>query len=139
MTYILACAVLFTAIIGFFSQEFVRLFRRIFSIRGMKLILPLLIASLVVESDVIWGGFLLSSLRTMLVSFEHTLIAVFHFPSAARFVIRVIFLTLVAVAPVCVVVIAAWKKNGSTGIQGAYWISGFFWVVSVLVLSTMVD
>ena len=111
MTYILACAVLFTAIIGFFSQEFVRLFRRIFSIRGMKLILPLLIASLVVESDVIWGGFLLSSLRTMLVSFEHTLIAVFHFPSAARFVIRVIFLTLVAVAPVCVVVIAAWKKK----------------------------
>ena len=45
MLFTLAAVVFFAAIVTFFSQEFIGIFKKIFAIKGAKLILPLLLAS----------------------------------------------------------------------------------------------
>lgn len=136
MSMLFFMIVMFTAIIGFFSKEFIHLFTRVSSIPGVKLVLPLLMVSLVVESYVLWGWWGLSSLRSVLSFLEHRLSYLIPFQTGVMMVARATLLTVLACIPMWVAKFLTRKKPMSRAQYYAGIVSAFFWVVSVIVLVT---
>ena len=128
--------VVFTAIVGFFSQELLHGFKRIFSIPGSKLCFPLMFASLVVESYALWGYKGLSSLRATLSVLEHRLSAHLPFQTAAILLTRICILFIIAMIPLLIIAFLTRKKNLSGSMYWAYCVSAAFWTVAVILLIT---
>ena len=136
MSMLFFMIVMFTAIIGFFSKEFIHLFTRVFSIPGVKLVLPLLIVSLVVESYVLWGWWGLSSLRSILSSLENRLSYLIPFQTGVMIISRAAVLTVLACIPMWLAKFSTRKKPMSRAQYYACRVSAFIWVVAVIVLVT---
>lgn len=136
MSMLFSMIVLCTAIIGFFSKEFIHFFTWLFSIPSVKLVVPLLMVSLIVESYVLWGWWGLSSLHSLLSSVEQKLSHLLPFQSGVMFVSRVILLTLLACIPMWIAKFTARKKPISNAPYYARRVSALVWVVSVIVLIT---
>lgn len=139
MSFLFLCLVLFTAVVGFFSQELQYVLKRIFSIPGATLFLPLLFTSLVVESYALWGYMGLSSLRGVLSGFEHYLSALLPFRTGALMLTRVLILMTIAMTPVCIMAFLTRKKYLSDAMFWTYRFSAAIWAVSVILLITGSD
>ncbi len=137
MSILFSLIVLCTAIIGFFSKEFIHFFTWLFSIPGVKVILPLLMVSLVVESDVLWSWWGLSSLHSLLTVVEQKLSYLLPFQSGVLFVSRVILLTVLACIPMWIAQFIARKNPISNSPYNARRVSAIVWVVSVILLITL--
>ncbi len=136
MSYLFFSLVVFTAIVGFFSQELLYGFKRIFSIPGTKLCIPLMFASLVVESYALWGYRGLSALRGALSVFEHRLSALLPFQTGALMLTRVFMLTTLAMIPLWIIAFLTRKNHLSGAMYWAYCCSAVIWAVSVVLLIT---
>ena len=128
--------VVITAIVGFFSQELLHGFKRIFSIPGSKLFFPLIFASLVVESYALWGYKGLSSLRSTLSVIEHRLSALLPFQTAALMLTRVFILVILAMIPLWIIAFMTRKNHLTGAMYWAYCCSAVIWTVSVILLIT---
>ena len=107
----LALVVLSASIFVFFSQEFVRLLTRLGAIPGVKLLVPLALASWLIEAFESWGLWLLLWCRAFIDQVIHTLTSLFPFKMAAFTVGRILFLFILACGPIWVAHLRAQKKG----------------------------
>ncbi len=137
MTTLLCLIVLITSIIGFFSQEFIRLFKRVWAIPGAKLVVPLLIASLIAEWFALWGWKSLFSFQTGLSFVEHGLANLLPVQTGALMVTRVVLLVLIPGIPVWVTWFMTRKKKISNALFWVYRFSAWMWAITVILLISL--
>lgn len=133
MLLTLAIVVFFASIFVFFSQEFIKTGKKIFSIKGAPLILPLAIASWLLyqfSSWILWGlyyyGEVLTKLRKMLMM-------VIPFQQLGYPLATIIVLTVISVLPVVLLDIYL-KHKTYKGYKYPYTTSSIIWIISVVVL-----
>lgn len=127
-----------TAILGFFSLEIIQFIKRILSIPGAIILLPMLLASVFIESHLLFGWWGLMSLRTALSNLEHRMADILPFQKTAIHLARILLLTLLAFIPVCIAWLRARKVILSNHIMfWAYRVGGVIWLVSVVLLLSM--
>ena len=132
MEVIFFLIVISTAIVGLFSEEFTRMFKRIFSIRGAPLFLPLIFFSFVIESNIIWGWAVLLTIRSHLLSFEAIFAALMPQSLITEYFVRVLILTLLAVLPMLVVGFITRKNPLSNAMFYMDRICACIWLSSVI-------
>ena len=111
MLFTLTLVILLGAITVFFSQEFLGVIKKIFAVKGVKLFLPLLVASWFVFSYGDWVIFALTYYRETLVKVLTFIDAIIPFPQIAEHVAIVIVLTLVSVLPVYLIDLFMRKRS----------------------------
>lgn len=134
---LLVALVLCTAIIGFFSQEFLHFFKWFFSKPGVKLFFPLIFMSFVVESYALWGWKGLTAIGNHLSIIEHRLAALLPFQTGAMVVVRAFILFIIASIPLCITYIRSRKKHFSHAMYWGYFLSAVLWTVSVILLISL--
>lgn len=100
MLLTLAILVFFASIIVFFSQEFIRMFKRIFAIWGAKTIIPLAVASWAVFTFDYWFLWAIYYYKELLQRSCDFLTELMPFQQGAALVAAIILLTVISVAPV---------------------------------------
>src|SRR5690242_2585874 len=103
MLMTLAMVVLLGAIIVIFSDEFIKLFKKLFNLKGAKLFLPLFIASWLIYSFDFWFLWAIFYAREIVHAVLDFLIMLMPFKKGAESVSLVILLTILAVAPVFII------------------------------------
>lgn len=131
MLYTLAFIVMFSAIVLFFAQEFIRVFKRIFEIKGAKLLLPLALVSWVISE--FHDEFLICVLyiQKLILDTLAFITQLLPFQLGASSVALILFLTLITVLPVFVLHFILLKKNYQ-GYQYPYLTSTLIWLACVL-------
>jgi hypothetical protein len=99
----LALVVLFASIAVFFSQEFISVFKKLFAIKGVKLFLPLFLASWFVFTFDYWALWIVYYYREMLQICLTFLVSIMPFQEFAEQVSLVIFLWAISVLPVFII------------------------------------
>lgn len=136
MDVVFLLIVICTAIIGMFSQEFIRLFHRIFSIRGAPLFLPLIVISLVIESHLLLGWAVLTTIHSGLSFFERNLSVLIPHHVIGPFLSRVLILTLLAVIPIFVVKYMTRNNQISNAMFYIYRFSALIWVIAAILFAS---
>lgn len=111
MLVTVALLVFLTAIVVFFTDEFIRMFNKLFAIREVKLFFPLLIASYLVynyEYFALWMSYYCRQVLGDMLTFLVGIMPVF---DASRSIAVVIILTLTSVLPVLIMDIFLHKKK----------------------------
>lgn len=137
MDIVFTLIVLCTAIVGMFSQEFTSLFKRIFSIPGAPLFLPLILISLIVETRLIWVWALLASIRSGLVFLEAKLASLMPQHVIMEFLVQALVLTLLPVIPMLLVAYLTRKNTLSDPMFYMYRISAAIWLISAILFVTI--
>jgi hypothetical protein len=131
---VLSLIVVSCAIVVFFSQEFGKFFKKLFAIRGMKLFLPLVLASAIVvdySNWVLWG---LLRFKAFLHSMVATLASWLFFHAGATFVANVLVLAGFSILPV--LAINSWvKKKTYHSFHYAYLTSTIIWLLIAVLLT----
>lgn len=124
------------AIFCFFSQEFIEFFKKIFAIRGVALILPLVFASYIVfnyDYLVLW--FLLY-IRDYLNAINDFFLRITPQKKYTADAVLVLLLTLVSVGPV--VLLNLWsQKKAFKPFAYPYLVSTLIWVIAATVLISL--
>ena len=102
MMLTIALLVFATSIAAFFAQEFGRLFKKIFAIPGVKLLVPLALASWLISAFESWGYWLLIRMKAGLHHTEDFIAAFLPFEMIRISIVRIIFLVLFANVPIWV-------------------------------------
>ena len=110
MLLTLALTVLIGSVFVFFSQEFIRLFKKLMSIRGVKLFLPLVIASCLVEIYEEWGRWLLLRFQLAVHEVIYQLATFVPFDTGAISLIRILYLFILAGLPLWIYRLRTKKK-----------------------------
>lgn len=129
----LALVVFFAAILVLFSQEFIRLFKRIFAVKGAKLLLPLAFASWFVYTFDYWGLWGIYYYREFLQTLVAFLMDLMPFHVGANAIATIILLTFISVAPVFLIKFILWKKHYKH-YQYPYLTSTLIWLISAVLL-----
>ncbi len=135
MLVTLALLVFCSAIFVFFSKEFGQFFKKIFSIPGTKLFIPLLFATWLIIAYEPWE-------RLIILWFQTTTHRVIHYVSQfiplAKWAISltwILFLLVLACLPVWI----AHFRNRKMKHQGpqpfTYWVGFLLWVIAVILLA----
>lgn len=111
MLLTLAMVVLFASIAVFFSQEFIRTFKKIFAIKGVKLFLPLFLASWLIFTFDYWSLWCVYYYREILQAILIFLIQIMPFQQAAEPIALIILLTVISVLPVFLIDFFMRKKT----------------------------
>lgn len=125
-----------TAIFCFFSQEFNRLFKKIFAVRGAKLILPLAIGSYVVYTfdflilDILF--YIRDKLNTIVTFLNHTLP---HSPHTEDMIL-IILLTAVSLVPVGILHFLSYRKTHKP-YPHPYLVSTLIWIICAILLISL--
>lgn len=133
MLLTLAIVVFFASIFVFFSQEFIKTGKKIFSIKGAPLILPLAIASWLLyqfSSWILWGLYYYGEVLTKL---RKILMMVIPFQQLGYPLATIIVLTVISVLPVVLLDIYL-KHKTYKGYKYPYTTSSIIWIISVVVL-----
>lgn len=133
MLLTLAIVVFFASIFVFFSQEFIKTGKKIFSIKGAPLILPLAIASWLLyqfSSWILWGLYYYGE---VLIKLRKMLIMVIPFQQLGYPLATIIVLTVISVLPVVLLDIYL-KHKTYKGYKYPYTTSSIIWIISVVVL-----
>lgn len=128
-----ASIVFFAAIILIFSQEFGRMLKKIFAIKGAKLFLPLIMASWLIElfeEDICWGLLWLSE---TLYGFINKIASFIPF-TFGYYIAQILSLIIVTSIPVGVAWFERRNKPISKVPRSAYYVSGVFWLVTVFLI-----
>lgn len=139
MSMLLVFIVLCTAIVGFFSQEFSRGIKRIFSIPGAKLFIPFFCISFIVERYVPWVWKGLSFISHSLAQLAIFISSLFPFKTGALALSEVLILGLLAGIPLWVAAYITWKKHLSNATYWASCVSAYIWIASVILLISHVQ
>lgn len=111
MLFTLAMVVFMGGIFICFSQEFIRVFKKILEVKGAKLILPLMLGSLLVaqfDLIILWGLYYYREVLTSVVLFVNHPFAT---SPLAYPIILIILLTLISVIPVLLLELFWWKRS----------------------------
>ncbi len=127
-----------TAIIGFFSQEFQRLFQHIFSVPGTLLFLPLIFISLLIESHLAWSWAVLVSIHSIILRLETFVASFMSHQSIAYIIARVFILTSIGILPILIVYLYTRKSKISDAMFYAYRLSAVIWVITVILFVSIV-
>lgn len=138
MLITIALLVLCSSIVVFFSQEFIGLFKKIFSIPGVKLLFPLILASWLIEVYEDWGYWLLLKCQALLHQFVYQLTTLLPFETAAISVTRIIFLFLFASLPIWFFHLRAKQTKRRHPQPSILWLSLTLWIVAATLLSVTV-
>lgn len=133
MLLTLALVVLLSAIIVFFSEEFIALFKKFFAIKGAKLFLPLFAASWFIYSFNFWVLWAIFYVREILHDVLDFLVRIMPFQKGAQSVALVFMLTVLSVIPVLILDVLKRRKSFK-GYQYPYATSGFILLLSVFML-----
>lgn len=95
----LALSICGGAIFIFFSQEFLRIYKKILSIPGVKLLLPLILASWFIEVYEGWGRWLMIRCQSVLHQILYQLATMMPFETGAVSVIRILYLFILSGLP----------------------------------------
>ncbi|MFI4963633.1 MAG: hypothetical protein ACHP6H_07245 [Legionellales bacterium] len=133
MLFTLAMVVFFASIMVFFSQEFIRLFKRVMSVPGATLVLPLALVSWVVYAFdywLLWGVFYY---RECLQYIYRFLIRMLPFPQYAPSVALVLLMTLISVLPIYLL---NWYSRKQTyhPYKYPYVTSSIIWTVTAILI-----
>lgn len=127
--------VIFAAVVVFFSEEIAGVIIKIFSIPGVKLLLPLTFASWVVEYYQEWGLWILLWCKKLLHQLVHQLAANLPFHVGSVFFVHVTHLFLLGCLPI-------WIGYGVAKYRGMYepwpyaFLSGMLlWLVAAILLT----
>ncbi|BCA96311.1 hypothetical protein TUM19329_26720 [Legionella antarctica] len=133
MLFTLAAVVFCAAIFVFFSQEFIRVFKKIFAIKGAILILPLVVASCVVYNfnDLVY--LVIYYYRDVLHAMLSFLTWIIPFGQVSSSVASIILLTLISTVPVFLL---DWYLRRKTykPYPYPYLTSTLIWLVSAFIL-----
>lgn len=133
MLFTLAAVVFFAAIITFFSQEFIRVFKKIFAIKGAKLLIPLAVASWFMYSYDYLALAAISYYREALNAVATFLTDIIPLGSASSYVAFILLLTIISVVPVFVLDWFHRKKNYKP-YPFPYTTSSLIWIINALIL-----
>ncbi|MCW8398219.1 hypothetical protein OQJ26_05370 [Legionella sp. PATHC038] len=133
MLLTLALLVLFGSILVFFSEEFIKTIKKIFAIRGAKLIIPLFAASWLIFSFDLWVLWAIFYLREILHDVLNYLVQMMPFQNWALQVVLVFMLTFLSVVPVLILDFLSRRKNFKS-YQHPYVTGGIIWILSVFLL-----
>ena len=135
MMLVLALAMLGMSIAVIFSQEFVRIFKKIASIPGVTLLVPLAFASWFIELYEDWGHWLLLRWRVFIDQGLHAVALALPFGKASHSFARILFLFLLATVPVWLARLVAKKRGIKRPLTQSYRVGLVLWVIAVIVLS----
>lgn len=124
----LALVVLLGAIFVLFSQDFIKVIKKILGIKGAKLILPIALASWCIYTFnyyVLWGLYYCHEALQSITAFFAKFIP---FKSIATPIVTILFLTFISVAPVFLLDWYLWKKSYKH-YQYPYLTSTLIWIV----------
>ncbi|KTC79048.1 hypothetical protein [Legionella cherrii] len=133
MLLTLTLLVLFGSILVFFSEEFIKTIKKIFAIKGAKLIIPLFVASWLIFSFDLWVLWAIYYLREMLHDILNYLVQIMPFQNWALQVVLVFMLTFLSVVPVLILDFLSRRKTFKS-YQHPYVASSIIWVLSVFLL-----
>lgn len=100
MLLTLALVVLFASIAVFFAQEFITMFKKLFAIKGVKLFLPLFIASWLVYTLDYWALWIVYYYREILMVGVNLLVKILPFQRYAESISIIILLFIISTVPV---------------------------------------
>lgn len=133
MLVTLALLVFFGSILVFFSEEFTKLFKKLFAIKGAKLFIPLFIASWLIYTFDFWFLWAVFYIRETLLYLLIFLTNIMPFKTGAESVALVIIISAVSVVPVFLLDIQARRKNFKP-YKFPYVTSWIIWILCVLLL-----
>ena len=133
MLYTLAALIVFSAIMVFFSQEFVSVFKRILEIKGAKLVLPIVLGSYLIFVFEEWVIYFLSHYRDFLQAVNDFLTRILPFDGYSSQVSLVIIFSLISVIPVYLL---DWYlvKRTFHKYKYPYITSSIIWITTVILL-----
>lgn len=133
MLLTLALVVFVGSIFVFFSQEFIRTFKRIFAIKGAKLVLPIAIASWLVFNFDYWLLWAIYYIREVLRSLLSAVTWLIPWQIGSVSIALIVFLTLISVVPVIVLDFIMRKRAYKT-FRYPYLASTLIWLMSSVLL-----
>ncbi len=133
MLVTLAAVVFCASIFVFFSQEFIRTFKKILAIKVVGLFLPLLIASWLVFTFVHWFLWAAYYYRDMLHAALNFLVHLMPFHYQAKSVAMIILLTLISVLPVILIDLFV-RQRTYLPYKYSYLTSTMIWIMNVALL-----
>ncbi|MGL5741121.1 MAG: hypothetical protein ACRCXC_00490 [Legionella sp.] len=111
MLLTLAMVVLFSSIVVFFSDDFIKLFKNLFAIKGVSLFLPLFVASWLIYSFYLWFLWAVFYLRDDLHEALTFLTGIMPFQRGAESVALIVMLSVLSIVPVVILDIISRKKT----------------------------
>lgn len=132
MLLTLALVIFSAAILILFSQEFIRIFKKIFAIKGAKLVLPLFIGSLLAVNFEELFLLVIYYFRGTLNAIVVFITQIIPFEKGAYSIVLIMILTLISVAPVFLFDMYTVKKTYKH-YEYPYLTSTLIWIVSALV------
>ncbi|KTD41984.1 hypothetical protein [Legionella parisiensis] len=133
MLLTLALVVLLSAILVFFSEEFIKAFKKLFAIKGAKLFIPIFAASWLIYTFTFWCLWAIFYMREILQVIEDFLVRIMPFQNIAVPVVLIFMLTFLSVVPVLILDILSRRKKFK-GYKYPYITSGIIWLLSVFSL-----
>lgn len=133
MLVTLALVIFLAAITVFFSEEFIRAFKKLFAIKGTKLFLPLFAASWLIYTFDFWFLWTFFYVREILNGILAFLIDIMPFQQGKQSVALIILLTVLSVVPVIIIDVLNRRKSFK-GFRYPYLTSTLVWIVSVIML-----
>ena len=133
MLLTLALVILFGAILVFFSEEYGKTIKKLFAIKGAKLIIPLFVVSWLIFSFDFWVLWAILYLRDMLHAVLNFLVQIMPFQKWAVQVVQVFMLTFLSVVPVLILNFISQKKTFKS-YKHPYLTSGIIWILSVVLI-----
>lgn len=123
-----------TAILVFFSQEWVGLVKKLLAVRGMSLLLPLLLATtliLLYETVVVESFYIIQLVMNVLIGLLADIIPM---GSYSTKIAQIILLMLLTVVPIQA--LHHWKKKKNyTGLKHPYLLCGLLWLFFAFLLT----
>ncbi len=131
----IALVVFCASIAAFFAQEFGRMFKRFFAIPGVKLLVPLIVASWFIEIYEEWGLWLLLRIQVWLHQFVYKLHALIPFEKGSLPFTKIVYLCFVASLPLLISQLASIKKWRRKRPPQTYWLGLVLWVIAAILLT----
>jgi len=135
MMVTIAVIVFCASIAAFFAQEFGRMFKKFFSIPGFKLLIPLIIASWLIEMYEEWGLWLLLRIQAWLHQFVHQLHRLVPFEQGSLPLTKIIYLFLVASLPIWIFRLATFRNWSRKHTPHTYWVGLVLWIIAAILLT----
>ncbi|AUH72165.1 hypothetical protein [Legionella sainthelensi] len=133
MLVTLALLVFLGSILVFFSEEFIKIFKKLFAIKGAKLFIPLFLASWLIYTFDFWFLWIAFYLRETLLYVVMFLTSIMPFRTGANSVALVILLTTASVVPVFILDIQSRRKSFRK-YKYPYVTSWIIWILCVVLL-----
>ncbi|KTC65437.1 Uncharacterised protein (plasmid) [Legionella adelaidensis] len=124
-----------SAIVVFFSQEFGNLFKRIFSIPGFKLFVPLILASWLVEYYEELGVKILLWIKIYLHDFMNWIDNLSPIEKNSMLFTHILHLFLFGILPVLILLLVAKAKKRYEPLAHTYVIGMAFWLTFAILLT----